>query len=183
MTEPTADPHRHRLDAIAGNAVAPALDALPAPGTGDRWWLPLGVREHIGRAVVQALLDAGAVTIAIVPDGTRKTATTITDSELTSLYDEIDQLDRDISAERLHNDDTCAAVKGRDAAEAAVQRVRDLFAYWVRAFPDNPAAPHIEETVASVLDNRHVYIPGGDGRAWAGCPTFGDPLDTPDPPT
>jgi len=191
----TTDPHRRRLDAIAGNAVAPALDAIPAPDTGERWWLPLGVREHIGRAVAQALLDAGAVTIAIVPDGTRKTVDRITDAELTALYDEIDQLDHDISAERLHNDDTCEAVQARDVAEAAVQRARDLhhLAHLYEIDCPCPAPPYEHDEHDDAFDaywERHSTDDDGDvaclDRPVADiCPTCltreGDPHSWPCP--
>lgn len=119
MTEPTTDPHLRRLHAIAGNAVGPAL--------GASWWLPLGVRETVGRAVVQALLDAGAIPPPPPEPGTpRHTASDITDDQLAALYGELDGVYDDLTDARRHNDETCEAVQRRDTAEAAVHRMRKL---------------------------------------------------------
>ncbi|MEU0941082.1 hypothetical protein [Embleya sp. NPDC005971] len=52
-----------------------------------------------------------------------------------------------------------------EQAEAAVQRVRDLFAYWTREFGD-PAAIQVEEAVQSVINGTHRPIPGGAPWAW-----------------
>ncbi|MEU0940132.1 hypothetical protein [Embleya sp. NPDC005971] len=92
MTEPTADPHRRRLDAIAGNAVGTALNAAPTPETGERWWFSLSLREHVGRAVVQALLDAGAIPPPPADlDEPRHTASDINDDQLAALYRALDE--------------------------------------------------------------------------------------------
>ncbi|MEU0937667.1 hypothetical protein [Embleya sp. NPDC005971] len=125
MTEPTADPHRRRLDAIAGNAVGTALNTA-TPETGERWWFSLSLREHVGRAVVQALVDAGAIPPPPADlDTPRHTAGAITDDQLAALYGEIDWLHADLIAEQNHNGETCEAVQRADRFEAAVQRVRD----------------------------------------------------------
>ncbi|MGW1998424.1 hypothetical protein [Embleya sp. NPDC001921] len=119
MTEPTPDVHRRRLDAIASNAVGPTL--------GERWWLPFNVRDEVGRAVVQALVDAGAIPPPPPDlDAPRHTASDINDHQLAALYGELDGVYADLADARRHNDETCEAVAHRDQAEKLLHEVVDL---------------------------------------------------------